>query len=155
MHRLKFGLHEMSLATIWSRLYWLYLQCTQRTHFWGQINILVLVQNALFSREPSVLGWVNYLFSYSGHINITQWTPCFAVPPSVEVRPSTQFHTSGSTVVLKCHADGIPQPQLSWEINESALPADNSTAHHYALLRESHAITDDDDDNDKYFCIVP
>ncbi|KAK2189211.1 hypothetical protein NP493_113g02036 [Ridgeia piscesae] len=57
------------------------------------------------------------------------------LPPRVEVSPSTQFHTSGSTVVLKCHANGIPEPQLSWELNESALPVDKGN-NHYVLLRE-------------------
>ena len=58
---------------------------------------------------------------------------CFfhiSVPPKVRVSPSTQFHTSGTTVALKCHADGIPQPQVIWEMNEAPLPADPKEEHY-------------------------
>ena len=57
------------------------------------------------------------------------------VTPVVKVSPNTQFHTSGSTVTLKCHADGIPEPQILWEMNESPLP-DDTEGKHYMRLRE-------------------
>lgn len=47
------------------------------------------------------------------------WLFCFdAALPQVKVYPSTQIHVSGSTVTLKCHADGIPRPEILWEKNE-------------------------------------
>lgn len=57
--------------------------------------------------------------------------------PRARVSPSTQFHTSGATVTLKCHVDGVPEPDVLWEMNEVPLPtADVEDRDHYALLRE-------------------
>nr|DBA29054.1 TPA: hypothetical protein GDO54_009321 [Pyxicephalus adspersus] len=36
------------------------------------------------------------------------------VPPVIRVFPETQAREPGVTASLRCHADGIPQPQLSW-----------------------------------------
>lgn len=55
---------------------------------------------------------------------------CILVAPQVRVSPSTQFHTSGSTVLLKCHAEGVPRPHIIWEMNESPLPEDPSSQHY-------------------------
>ena len=70
------------------------------------------------------------------------------MPPRVRVSPSTQFHTSGATVMLKCHADGVPEPAISWEMNEAALP-DDPQGEHYIRLRKycktsriSHTLVD-------------
>ncbi|XP_029633661.1 follistatin-related protein 5-like [Octopus sinensis] len=56
------------------------------------------------------------------------------MPPKVMVSPSTQLHKSHSDVVLKCHAEGIPRPELSWEINEMPLP---NNAKHYIRQHEN------------------
>ena len=53
------------------------------------------------------------------------------VVPKVHVSPSTQFHTSGSSVTLKCHADGVPEPNIMWEMNESPLAYDPEESHYY------------------------
>ncbi|XP_053315992.1 follistatin-related protein 5 isoform X2 [Spea bombifrons] len=36
------------------------------------------------------------------------------VPPVIRVYPESQAREPGVTASLRCHADGIPQPQLSW-----------------------------------------
>lgn len=36
------------------------------------------------------------------------------VPPVIRVFPESQAREPGVTASLRCHADGIPQPQLSW-----------------------------------------
>ena len=58
----------------------------------------------------------------------------YTVPPKVKVNPSTQFHTTGSSVRLQCHADGVPEPSIQWEMNEMPLEGD---AQHYMLLGKS------------------
>ena len=58
-----------------------------------------------------------------------------SVPPQVRVSPSTQFHTTGATVTLKCHADGIPEPDISWEKNEAPLPEDREPGHFIRLCK--------------------
>ncbi|KAM3937867.1 follistatin-related protein 5 isoform 2-T2 [Leptodactylus fuscus] len=36
------------------------------------------------------------------------------VPPVIRVYPESQAREPGVTASLRCHADGVPQPQLSW-----------------------------------------
>ena len=62
------------------------------------------------------------------------------VPPQVKVSPSTQFHTSGVTVKLKCHADGIPEPEIMWEKNEAPLPEQQDAGHYIRLCKYLCAI---------------
>ena len=59
----------------------------------------------------------------------------------MRVNPTTQFHTSGSTVTLKCHVDGVPEPDIMWEMNEVPLPTDEADREHYALLRKYQVTT--------------
>ena len=71
----------------------------------------------------------------------------FSVPPLVKVSPSTQFHTTGSGVTLHCHVDGVPEPEIVWEMNESPLQQDgddgedggdnDANDRHYIMLRKS------------------
>ncbi|GAB1606356.1 follistatin-related protein 5-like [Argonauta hians] len=56
------------------------------------------------------------------------------MPPKVMVSPSTQLHKAHSDIILKCHAEGIPRPELSWEINEMPLP---NNAKHYIRQHEN------------------
>ncbi|XP_074648310.1 follistatin-related protein 5-like isoform X2 [Tubulanus polymorphus] len=46
------------------------------------------------------------------------------VPPKVRVAPNNHVFPSGSTVTLRCHADGLPRPRISWEKNNLPLPDD-------------------------------
>lgn len=43
-------------------------------------------------------------------------------------------------MVLKCHADGVPEPELSWEMNEAPLPED-AEGKHYIMLRMYHILS--------------
>lgn len=36
------------------------------------------------------------------------------VPPVIRVYPESQAREPGVTASLRCHAEGIPSPQLSW-----------------------------------------
>lgn len=56
------------------------------------------------------------------------------MPPKVSVSPTTQLHKSNSDVILKCHAEGIPRPELSWEVNEMPLP---NNLRHYIRQHEN------------------
>lgn len=38
----------------------------------------------------------------------------FPVPPVIRVYPESQAREPGITASLRCHAEGIPSPQLSW-----------------------------------------
>lgn len=37
-----------------------------------------------------------------------------AVPPVIRVYPESQAREPGVTASLRCHAEGIPNPQLAW-----------------------------------------
>ncbi len=38
----------------------------------------------------------------------------FIVPPVIRVYPESQAREPGVTASLRCYAEGIPDPQLSW-----------------------------------------
>lgn len=40
--------------------------------------------------------------------------PFFIVPPVIRVYPESQAREPGVTASLRCYAEGIPDPQLSW-----------------------------------------
>src|SRR6218665_3098193 len=71
------------------------------------------------------------------------------VVPVVHVHPLAQFHLPGATAIVKCHADGVPQPEISWEKNESPFTkeATDSQRRHYFLRKlksqSSLNLTDD------------
>ncbi|KAK6171025.1 hypothetical protein SNE40_019287 [Patella caerulea] len=46
------------------------------------------------------------------------------MPPVVQVSPMSQMRQSKSDITVKCHAEGIPRPVISWNINEMPLPHD-------------------------------
>ena len=52
------------------------------------------------------------------------------VPPIVKVSPHSQIEPSMMDVKVRCHAEGVPKPTISWQINNVALPKD---PHHYEL----------------------
>ncbi|KAK7922181.1 hypothetical protein WMY93_009083 [Mugilogobius chulae] len=49
-----------------------------------------------------------YLFSVLEHLGFGE------VPPVIRVYPESQAREPGVTASLRCHAEGIPSPQLSW-----------------------------------------
>ena len=73
-----------------------------------------------------------YLFIHSSFY----YSPLFTAPPTVRVSPITQFHTTGSSVVLQCYVGGVPEPAgVEWEMNEAPL-TDDPDNQHYLLLRK-------------------
>ena len=63
------------------------------------------------------------LHSFSSFTSLT-------VPPIVKVSPHSQIEPSMMDVKVRCHAEGVPKPTISWQINNIALPKD---PHHYEL----------------------
>jgi len=65
------------------------------------------------------------------------------MPPKVKVSPGTQFHTTGSGVTLHCHVDGVPEPEILWEMNEAPLQQDedgedvDTSEKHYIMLHNN------------------
>lgn len=66
-------------------------------------------------------------------------------PPQVSVYPRRHFSRPGSTVTLKCHSDGVPQPAISWQHNGQPLDghsmSNDGATGHYVLLREFSRLT--------------
>jgi Immunoglobulin domain len=59
------------------------------------------------------------------------------VPPNVHVSPHTQHHLAGSTAVLKCRANGLPTPDLSWQLDNIPLMTneDDNGRRRYIFMR--------------------
>lgn len=57
-------------------------------------------------------------------------SPSATVPPIVKVSPHSQIEPSMMDVKVRCHAEGVPKPTISWQINNVALPKE---PHHYEL----------------------
>ncbi|CAG5128021.1 unnamed protein product [Candidula unifasciata] len=51
--------------------------------------------------------------------------------PIVEVMPVVQTHMTGSDVELKCHAEGVPKPVITWKLAGKALQNSPHTTHYY------------------------
>lgn len=41
--------------------------------------------------------------------------------PVVQVSPVTQTHLTGSDIELKCHAEGVPEPVITWKRGKEML----------------------------------
>ncbi|XP_059139429.1 follistatin-related protein 5-like [Physella acuta] len=50
--------------------------------------------------------------------------------PVVTVNPVTQTHQSGSDVELKCHADGVPRPNISWKLGGESIDTSSHVTHY-------------------------
>lgn len=50
------------------------------------------------------------------HVSFLSHPPHFSlsVPPVIRVYPESQAREPGVTASLRCHAEGIPSPQLAW-----------------------------------------
>ncbi|XP_041362870.1 uncharacterized protein LOC121378659 [Gigantopelta aegis] len=44
------------------------------------------------------------------------------MPPIVQVSPTSQMRVSKSDITIKCHAEGIPTPKITWQVNEVRIP---------------------------------
>ncbi|XP_046379579.2 follistatin-related protein 5-like [Haliotis rufescens] len=60
------------------------------------------------------------------------------MPPLVRISPSSQLMQSNSDVVIKCHAEGVPKPKISWEVNEMSIP---DTPNHFVRTHENGTLT--------------
>lgn len=61
------------------------------------------------------------------------------VPPTVKVMPPTRYYLSGNTVRIRCHADGIPTPDIEWQVNEKPVPEDAKHVH-FARYANNHSL---------------
>ncbi|XP_013388750.1 follistatin-related protein 5-like [Lingula anatina] len=77
--------------------------------------------------------------------------------PEVQVTPSTQYYRAGSSISIKCHADGIPSPVLSWEVNETPIILDPEHKH-YATFYNNQTLqiskADATKDTGAYKCLA-
>lgn len=69
------------------------------------------------SLSPSLTLTLSYTVQYSLISSlIAFFSHCLSlsVPPVIRVYPESQAREPGVTASLRCHAEGIPDPQLSW-----------------------------------------
>lgn len=50
--------------------------------------------------------------------------------PIVEVMPVVQTHLTGSDIELKCHAEGVPKPVITWKLAGKVLENSAHTTHY-------------------------
>ncbi|XP_070186937.1 follistatin-related protein 5-like isoform X2 [Littorina saxatilis] len=97
----------------------------------AMIELLVLDDGSLFFSKMGVHHMGNYSCEDSTDPSMLQVHSLkVQMPPIVKVSPHSQIEPSMSDVKVRCHAEGVPKPTISWQMNNVPLSAE---PHHYAL----------------------
>ncbi|KAK3593639.1 hypothetical protein CHS0354_025530 [Potamilus streckersoni] len=75
--------------------------------------------------------------------------------PKVKIESLTTVYPDQSEVIISCHADGLPKPEVSWEFNGSPLDLSSEKFHldtyqHTLTIRQAHY----QDDTGSYKCVA-
>lgn len=98
-------------------------------------DIKILDDGSLYIDQLGLFHMGNYTCHGSANEHIVQTHVLFVqMVPVVRIHPLTQFHLPGATATIKCHADGVPQPEVSWEKNESPFLQGTQKEKRYVLM---------------------
>lgn len=122
----------------------------------AMIELLVLDDGSLFFSKMGVHHMGNYSCEDPSEPSALQVHSLkVQMPPVVKVSLHSQIEPSQTDVTMHCHAEGVPKPTISWQINNVDLP---SNPKHYVLTENSEMLTvhltDYERDTGAYKCLA-
>lgn len=119
-------------------------------------ELMVLDDGSLFFSKMGVHHMGNYSCEDSTDSSVLQVHSLkVQMPPIVKVSPHSQIHLSRLNAKMKCHAEGVPKPTISWHKNNVPI---GSEAHHYAMEDHEELLmvyrTESQRDSGAYKCVA-
>ncbi|KAL8580581.1 hypothetical protein ACOMHN_046784 [Nucella lapillus] len=94
-------------------------------------ELMVLDDGSLFFSRMGVHHMGNYSCEDSTDTSLLQvHTLKVQMPPIVKVTPHSQIQVTQMNAKMKCHAEGVPKPTISWHKNNVPI---SSEMHHYVI----------------------
>nr|KAG5707712.1 hypothetical protein BaRGS_003287 [Batillaria attramentaria] len=122
----------------------------------AMIELLVLDDGSLFFSKMGVHHMGNYSCEDPSDPSVLQVHSLkVQMPPVVKVSLHSQIEPAQVDVTVRCHAEGVPKPTITWQINNADLPNDPK---HYKLTENSEVmtvhLTDYERDTGAYKCLA-